>query len=104
VIDSTSFQNSTSYLRVQTSDFRQQTTDNRQLITDTKKPLFRTFLKRGFKLADIIYKASETTSVTSGTIRLSKFSIPDFKVIVEDGHPLHDPLNSTVTIPYLNDF
>ena len=52
---------------------------------------------------NIRYKASETTSVTSGTIRFSKFSMPDFRVMVDEGHPLHDPLSSTVTIPSLND-
>jgi hypothetical protein len=55
-----------------------------------------------FKLT-LIYKASDTTSVTSGTIRFKRFSIPDFRVMVEDGHPLHDPLSSTVTIPSLKD-
>ncbi len=49
------------------------------------------------------YIDSATTSSTSGTIRFNKPSIPDFKVILEEGQPLHDPRSSTVTIPLSND-
>ena len=34
---------------------------------------------------------------------MSKFSIPDFSVRVDEGHPLHAPFNDTVTLPLLND-
>jgi len=37
------------------------------------------------------YTPSAITSSTSGTILFSKFSIPDFKVNVEDGQPLQAP-------------
>jgi hypothetical protein len=43
--------------------------------------------------------ASETTSFTSGIIRFNKPSMPAFKVIVEDGQPLQEPLSWTVTTP-----
>jgi hypothetical protein len=49
------------------------------------------------------YNASETTSVTSGTIRFNRFSIPDFSVTVDDGQPLHEPRSSTVTTPASNE-
>jgi hypothetical protein len=49
------------------------------------------------------YMASATTSVTSGTMRFNKPSIPAFNVIVEDGQPLQEPFSSTVTIPSLKD-
>jgi hypothetical protein len=58
----------------------------------------QTIVKNNFN-----YSASETTSVTSGTIRFNRFSIPDFSVMVDDGQPLHEPLSSTVTTPSLND-
>lgn len=44
---------------------------------------------------------SATTSFTCGTIRLSKFSIPDLSVMVEEGQPEHEPCKSTVTTPSL---
>ena len=49
------------------------------------------------------YPISETTSLTSGTIRLSIPSIPDLSVTVDDGQPLHEPCRITVTIPWLKD-
>src|SRR5690606_26857138 len=49
------------------------------------------------------YKASATTSSTSGIIRLSRPSIPAFNVMVEEGHPLHEPRSSTVTTPFSNE-
>ncbi len=45
------------------------------------------------------YKASETTSLTSGIILCNKLCIPDLSVMVEEGQPLQEPLSSTVTIP-----
>jgi|GEM_PF-6291788 len=49
------------------------------------------------------YIASAITSCTSGTIRFNKPSIPALRVMVEDGHPLHEPFNSTTTVPSSND-
>lgn len=46
-----------------------------------------------------IYSISCTTSVTSGTMRLSIPSMPDFSVTVEDGQPLHEPCMTTWTRP-----
>jgi hypothetical protein len=36
-------------------------------------------------------------------MRLSKFSIPAFRVMVDDGQPLHEPRSSTVTTPSSNE-
>ena len=51
----------------------------------------------------IFYPISETTSVTSGTIRFNIPSIPDFKVTVNEGQQLQEPCSITVTIPLLKD-
>ena len=59
--------------------------------------------KRRGEMIRFFYKASETTSVTCGTIRFSRLSIPDFRVMVEEGQPLHEPRSSTVTMPPSND-
>ncbi len=50
-----------------------------------------------------IYMASATTSVTSGTMRFNKPSIPALSVMVDEGQPLHEPFNSTVTTPSWKD-
>jgi hypothetical protein len=47
--------------------------------------------KKNSPLKSSHYPISDTTSVTSGTIRLSMPSIPDLSVTVDEGHPLHDP-------------
>src|SRR5690606_1622388 len=56
-----------------------------------------------FSFLFLYYSASATTSSTSGTILFSKPSIPAFKVMVDDGQPLHDPRSSTVTTPSSNE-
>ena len=44
-----------------------------------------------------------TTSSTSGINRFKTPSIPDFNVIVEEGHPLQAPFNISFTIPLLKE-
>ncbi len=46
---------------------------------------------------------SATTSFTSGSSVVSNFSIPSFKVTVDEGQPEQEPLNSTVTTPSLKE-
>ncbi len=55
------------------------------------------------KFIQMYYKVtpSATTSCTSGTMRLSRFSMPAFKVTVADGQPLQEPCRFTVTTPWL---
>ncbi len=43
------------------------------------------------------YPSASTASTSSGIIFLKRFSIPAFRVMVEEGQPLHDPCNDTVT-------
>ena len=47
--------------------------------------------------------ASATTSFTSGINCFNKFSIPFLRVIADDGQPLHEPFNISVTIPSSKD-
>ncbi len=65
-------------------DFRRKSTLNRKI---------------GFEI--YYYSKTATTSFTPGTICLSRFSMPDFKVTVEEGHPLQAPLRTTLTTPFL---
>lgn len=53
------------------------------------------------KLNAMNYSASATTSFTSGIIRFIIPSIPAFKVIIDDGQPLHEPCNIRFTTPSL---
>ena len=55
-------------------------------------------LLRGLQL--ITYHPSASTPFTSsGIMRLNRFSIPAFSVMVEEGQPLQEPCKLTVTIP-----
>ena len=45
------------------------------------------------------YILMATTSFTSGTIRVRRFWMPDFNVMVDEGHPEQEPLSSRLTIP-----
>ena len=47
------------------------------------------------------YSASATTSFTSGIIRFIMPSIPAFKVIIDEGHPLQLPWSIRFTTPSL---
>src|SRR5690606_29559715 len=59
--------------------------------------------KTAIILVSINYMASAITSCTSGTIRFNKPSIPALSVMVDEGHPLQDPRNSTTTVPSSKD-
>ena len=50
------------------------------------------------------YTPSATTSFTSGTRRVRRFSIPAFRVMVEDGQPEQEPCNNTFTVPSSNEW
>lgn len=49
------------------------------------------------------YPISDTTSFTSGIMRLSMPSIPALSVTVEEGQPLQEPCKITVTMPSSKD-
>ena len=68
-----------------------------------KSPINCSFIRLFKNIFSFSYPISDLTSVTSGTILFNIPSIPDFKVTVEDGHPLHEPCKITVTTPLLND-
>ena len=78
-------------------------TKNSMLKLNFKKALFEWTKRAFFYKICFVYNASDTTSFTSGTILCNKLWIPDFKVIVDDGQPLQEPLSSTVTIPSSKD-
>ena len=55
-----------------------------------------------YEMLFITYKATDSTSLTSGNILQSNPSIPCFNVTVDEGHPEQAPLKATLTIPSLN--
>ena len=53
------------------------------------------------KINNLYYSASATTSFTSGIILFIIPSMPDFNVIIEEGHPLQLPCSIRFTVPSL---
>ncbi len=55
-----------------------------------------------FAFYPLLYSASATTSFTSGIIRFIIPSMPVFRVIIEEGQPLHEPCSISFTVPLSN--
>ena len=66
-------------------------------------PFLGRFVCGGPTQRQYVSAPAATTDCTSGSIVFSRFSIPDFKVTVAEGHPLHDPCRNTFTTPSSND-
>ena len=55
--------------------------------------------KKIYEIGDIYQPLIASTEVTTGINRFNRFSIPAFKVNIDDGHPLQEPCSTTFTIP-----